>query len=75
MINCCPVYNILRLLFTVYGQVTQQALFEQKQKVQQMVYDPHHPIDGVFTAVNNLVRFLKLLKPHKYKLNVSIWLT
>ena len=52
-----PVSDVIRHLFQVYGKVTPQALYEQEQKVQQMVYDPQHPIDGVFTAVDDLVNF------------------
>ena len=51
------VYEVIRHLFHVYGQVTPQALYDQEQKVQQMVYDPQHPIDGVFTAIDDLMTF------------------
>ena len=49
--------EIMKHLFLVYGRVTPQLLYEQEQKVQQMVYDPQHPIDGVFTAIDELVNF------------------
>ena len=51
------VYEVIRHLFHVYGQVTPQALYGQEQKVHQMVYDPQHPIDGVFTAIDDLMTF------------------
>ena len=51
------VAEIVKHLFQVYGRLTPQILYEQEQKVQQMVYDPQHPIDGVFTAVDDLVNF------------------
>ena len=52
-----PVYDVIRHLFQIYDKVTPQLLYEQEQKVQQMVYDPQHPIDGGFTAINDLVNF------------------
>ena len=51
------MYEVIRHLFNVYGQVTPQALYEQEQKVHQMAYDPQHPIDGVFTAIDDLITF------------------
>ena len=39
------IAEVIKHLFQVYGSVTPQTLFEQEQKVQQMVYDPQHPID------------------------------
>ena len=53
------IYEIICHLFEVYGKVTLQTLFKQEQKVQQLVYDPMHPIDGVFTAIDKLVNFSK----------------
>ena len=44
-------------LFHVYGRVTQQVLYEWELKVQQMVYDLQHPINWVFTPVDDLVNF------------------
>ena len=51
------IAEIIKHLFDVYGRVTPQMLFEQEQKVHQMVYDPQHPIDGVFTAVDELANY------------------
>ena len=51
------IAQIIKHLFQVYGRVTPQVLYEQEQKVQQMVYDPQYPIDGVFTAVDDLMNF------------------
>ena len=45
--------DVICHLFHVYGRVKPQ----QEQKVQQMVYDPQHPIDRVFTAVDDLINF------------------
>ena len=53
------IYEIICHLFEVYGNVTLQTLFKQEQKVQQLVYDPMHPIDGVFVAIDKLVNFSK----------------
>ena len=52
-----PVADVIRQLFQVYGKVTPQTLYEQEQKVQQLVYDPQHPIDGVFTAIDEIVNY------------------
>ena len=51
------IYKIIQHLFEVYWRVILQTLFEQEQKVQQMVYDPMYPIDGVFMAIDKLVNF------------------
>ena len=51
------IAEIIRHLFKVYGKVTPQMLFEHEQKVQQMVYNPQHPIDGVFNAVDELENY------------------
>ena len=53
------ISEIVKHLFDVYGRVTPQTLFEQEQKVHQMVYDPQHPIDRVFTAVNELANYVE----------------
>ena len=51
------IAEMIKHLLDVYGQVTPQTLFEQEQKVQQMIYDPQHPIDGVYTAIDELVNY------------------
>ena len=51
------VYEVIWHLFEVYGRVTPQTLYKQEQKVQQMVYDPHHPINGVFSAIDEPVNY------------------
>ena len=56
------VAEIVKHLFQVYGRVTPQILYEQEKKVQQMVYDPQHPIDGVFTAVDDIVNSSKAVE-------------
>ena len=53
------IYEVIRHLFDVYGHITPQTLYEQEQKVQQMVYDPQHPINGVFTVVNELANYVE----------------
>ncbi len=52
-----PVRDILRHLYSVYGRVTPQKLQDRENAVQQMIYDPVNPIDGIFTAVNELVQY------------------
>ena len=49
------VYEVIRHLFHVYGKVPPQALYGQEPKVHQKVYDPQHPLDGVFTAIDDLI--------------------
>ena len=56
-LNGTIAVEIIRHLFHVYDRVIPQTLFEQEQKVHQMVYDPQHPIDGIFTAINELVNY------------------
>ena len=51
------VSEVICHLFQVYGRVNSQTLHEQEQKVQQMVYDLQHPIDSVFTAIDDQVNF------------------
>ena len=52
-----PVRDIIRHLYTVYGRVTPQKLQDRENAVRQMVYDPVNPIDGIFTAVDELVQY------------------
>ncbi len=52
-----PVADTICHLFQVYGKVTPQTLYEQEQNFQQLLYDPQHPINGVFTAINELVNY------------------
>ena len=51
------IAEVMKHLFQIYSRVTPQVLFEQEQKVHQMVYDPQHPIDGVCTAIDDLANF------------------
>ena len=51
------IADIIKHLLDIYGRVTPQTLFEQEQKVQQMIYDPQHHINGVYTAINELVNY------------------
>ena len=51
------IAQVIKHLYDVYGRVTPQALYEQEQRVHQMVYDPGHPIDGVFSAVDELANY------------------
>ena len=52
-----PVRDILRHLYSVYGRVTPQKLQDRESAVRQMVYDPVNPIDGIFTAIDELVQY------------------
>ena len=52
-----PVHELIRNLYNLYGKVTPQQLQEQDDKVRQMTYDPINPIDGIFTAVDDLVSY------------------
>ena len=56
------ITDVIRHLFQVYGRVTPQNLSEQKQKVRQMVYDPQHPIDGVFMVIDELVNYTEAVQ-------------
>ena len=51
------IADVIKHLFDVYGRVTPQTLFEQEQKVHQMIYDPQHLIDGIFTAIDELANY------------------
>ena len=52
-----PVYDLLRQLYQLYGRVTPQKLQDQEDKIRQMTYDPTNPIDGIFTAIDDLVHY------------------
>ena len=52
-----PVRDIIRHLYNVYGRVTPQKLQDRESMVRQMVYDPINPIDGIFSAVDELVHY------------------
>ena len=52
-----PVRDIIRHLYSVYGRVTPQKLQDRENAVRQMVYDPVNTIDGIFTAVDELVQY------------------
>ena len=49
-----PTYQILQFLYDEYGRVTPQMLQDQETKLKNMVYDPTHPIDSLFAAVEEL---------------------
>ena len=50
---------------------TPQTLFEQEQKVQQIVYYPQHTIDGFFTAIDDLVNILEAAQTLYYTLRLD----
>ena len=52
-----PVRDIIRHLYNVYGRVTPQKLQDKETMVRQMVYDPINPIDGIFSAIDDLVHY------------------
>ena len=49
-----PTYQILQYLYDEYGRVTPQMMQDEETKLKTMVYDPTHPIDNIFTAVEEL---------------------
>ena len=57
-----PVYNIINHLSTTYGHITAQMFDEREDEVRKMTYNPTHPIDNIFTAINNLVEFAELAR-------------
>lgn len=52
------VAALIQQLYRVYGKVTPQKLQDQTEKVRQMVFDPVNPIDGIFTAIDDLVHYV-----------------
>ena len=57
-----PVYNIIDHLSTTYGRVTAQMFDEKEEEVRKMTYNPTHPIDNIFTAIDDLVNFAELAR-------------
>ena len=57
-----PVYNIIDHLSTTYGLVTAQMFDEREEEVRKMTYNPTHPIDNIFTAIDDLVNFSELAR-------------
>ena len=51
------VHELIRQLFRMYGRVTPPKLLEQEEKIRQMTYGPINPIDGIFTAIDDLVHY------------------
>ena len=49
-----PLYDVLNFLFVQYGKVTSTMLDDAEMKVKRMAYDPRHPVDIVFNAVEDL---------------------
>ena len=52
-----PISDLICQLYQMYGKVTPQKLQDKEDKVRQMAYDPVNPIDGIFTAINELVHY------------------
>ena len=49
-----PTYQILQFLYDEYERVTPQMLQDEETKLKNMAYDPSHPIDSLFSAVEEL---------------------
>ena len=56
------VSAILAYLHQVYGQVSPQMLENREQEIKDMTYNPRHPIDTVFNAVDDLADYARLGK-------------
>ena len=52
-----PVHELLKKLFKMYGRVTPQKLQDQEDMIRRMTYDPVNPIDGIFTAIDELAHY------------------
>ena len=51
------VHNLIWNLYQLYGRVIPQKLQEQEDCIRQMVCDPVNPIDGIFTAIDELMHY------------------
>ena len=52
-----PIYDVIRYLYDTYGDISPETLEEERQKTNQLTYDPALPVDVIFT---NIVKFCNL---------------
>ena len=52
-----PVHTLITQLYQMNDCITPQKLQEQEDMISQMEYDLVHPIDGIFTAINERVHY------------------
>ncbi len=60
------VHNLIWNLYQLYGRVIPQKLQEQEDCIRQMVCDPVNPIDGIFTAIDELMHYANACGCAKY---------
>ena len=46
-----PIYYIIRYLYDTYGNISPETLKEERQKTNQLTYDPALPVDIIFTKI------------------------
>ena len=46
-----PIYDIIRYLYDTYGDISPEMLEEERQKANQLTYDPALPVDVIFTKI------------------------
>ena len=52
-----PIYDVIRYLYDTYGDISPETLEEERQKTNQLTYDPALPVGVIFT---NIVKFCNL---------------
>ena len=46
-----PIYDIIKYLYDTYGDISPETLEEERQKTNQLTYDPALPVDIIFTKI------------------------
>ena len=57
-----PIYDIIRYLYDTYGDISPETLEEERQKLNQLTYDPALPVDIIFTSI---VKFTNLAEAER----------
>ena len=46
-----PIYDVIRYLYDTYGDISPETLEDERQKTNQLTYDPALPVDVIFTKI------------------------
>ena len=61
-----PIYDIVRYLYDTYGDIAPEKLEEERQKINQLTFDPILPVDVIFTKIE---KFTNLAEAARSPLN------
>lgn len=53
--------EILRHLFETYGDVSPQELLSLRSRIENMVFDPHDPVDEIFTEIDEYAEVMEIV--------------